>query len=1134
MSYATRPKPAQTKPAAFEDLDVPQVEEGTPQHVIFGDVWTTDWHVLGMGNFRTMELYNQWRTLVYWLGIHAGLCRGPINEIVQIKVGDRVAWQSGVSVPLTDAGAAQLPRNGLTLSQIDLSANDNATLFLDKFELFGGYSKEGGVVGACYIMMGADDQTLNTKLGTMLGGVQPAFRGVVTTFFDGIITCNSPYPKPWSYRLRRTTKGWQDDDPWYPALAKINMPVPDDINYVLDDTQSNNFGLFYELAAYADAEGVHVYAMDRSDVGGNPATVNHYVWPAGESPSLVNTFELEFDPFFQYQLNMSIPRGTSDVNLFVAHSADFDQFGDTDYYVYVINSFGVVLNKQRIYTVPAAQWNSATTVHYVIRNNTFYFCVMTYTQTLVGRFEIGSDDAPVIVDLGDLYEVYIAGIHQSKLYVVASVDATPANDVIYKVNLSSFAIEETLSVPDYGQLGAAGTSRYAIRFYDDAIYYYNSSAGKLFKRQTLDGADIDIGALPSGANASTPSSLDFQVFGSSSTFQVFWNNAWALNAAVYLMSWIGPDGPIHAMNPAHIIYEGLTNKDWGRGLDPALIDTTSFSSVADDLAAEYFGLCLRWTRQVQIKDFIEEIVATIGATLYPDTSTGLMSLYLIRDDYDVGALPAFDFNSGIVAIDEDASSDLTSSVNEIIVVYRDPISNEDREVRVQNLGLINGIGATKSETLNYPGIPTAQLALRVAQRELKARSIGPKQFKVVFDRRGSTLFPGQPFKISIAQKGISNMVLRVGRIDTKAFSDGRVTVEAAQDVFGLPATSYVAVQEPTWSPPETAAKPITTRQIYELPYRDLVELLSTADLAYVDDAGGFVASLAVKPTELSTYYGMQTRIGAAAFLEEGTGRFCPSAVTVNAVPLQEGNTTIAYISGQDLDLVELNTTALLNNEYCKVVSIDLDAGEVVLARGCLDTVPVAHDAGTRIWYNNSLANVGIDDTEYTAVDDVDVRLLTNTSLETLSPLMAAIDVLDLNNRQIRPYPPGQFRINGIGMTGQVTGPELAFTWAHRDRLTQGQSIVDASQGDIGPEAGTTYNFALLDSGEVELDSQSGSGTSFTYNAAATISDGYIQSLIVTLDSERDSYASWQAHNVAVERYGFGFQFGKSFGGVLPL
>lgn len=44
------------KPASLEDFDIPQVEEGTPHAVVFGDVWLEGWFVLWYGNFRTTKI----------------------------------------------------------------------------------------------------------------------------------------------------------------------------------------------------------------------------------------------------------------------------------------------------------------------------------------------------------------------------------------------------------------------------------------------------------------------------------------------------------------------------------------------------------------------------------------------------------------------------------------------------------------------------------------------------------------------------------------------------------------------------------------------------------------------------------------------------------------------------------------------------------------------------------------------------------------------------------------------------------------------------------------------------------------------------------------------------------------------
>lgn len=50
------PKPQKPAPTAFEDIEFPQFEEGTPQEVIFGDCWTDSWMVLGVGNYSTEEV----------------------------------------------------------------------------------------------------------------------------------------------------------------------------------------------------------------------------------------------------------------------------------------------------------------------------------------------------------------------------------------------------------------------------------------------------------------------------------------------------------------------------------------------------------------------------------------------------------------------------------------------------------------------------------------------------------------------------------------------------------------------------------------------------------------------------------------------------------------------------------------------------------------------------------------------------------------------------------------------------------------------------------------------------------------------------------------------------------------------
>lgn len=59
-SYAIQalitPKATKPERASLRDFDFPQIEEGTPQCVVFGDVWIEDWTILWFGNLRSSAI----------------------------------------------------------------------------------------------------------------------------------------------------------------------------------------------------------------------------------------------------------------------------------------------------------------------------------------------------------------------------------------------------------------------------------------------------------------------------------------------------------------------------------------------------------------------------------------------------------------------------------------------------------------------------------------------------------------------------------------------------------------------------------------------------------------------------------------------------------------------------------------------------------------------------------------------------------------------------------------------------------------------------------------------------------------------------------------------------------------------
>ncbi|HKX79578.1 MAG TPA: phage tail protein [Novosphingobium sp.] len=517
------------------------------------------------------------------------------------------------------------------------------------------------------------------------------------------------------------------------------------------------------------------------------------------------------------------------------------------------------------------------------------------------------------------------------------------------------------------------------------------------------------------------------------------------------------NGTIRAMNPAHILVECLTNRDWGRGLDRGVLDEASYRQAADKLHAEGFGLCLRWSRQSSISEFMQVVIDHIGAAQYTDRSTGRSTLKLLRDDYQVDDLPAFDYESGLLAIEEDEGSAQDGAINQLIVGWYDPITDEERQVRVQDLAGIQATGGVASSTTDYKGLPTADLAARVGMRDLTVACSGLKRLKLRFDRRGGVLAPGSVFRIRDPFRGIDNLVLRAGTYDDGKLAEGAITVSAVQDVFGLPATTYVEPQPPVWTPPDCNPQPSPNRRLMEASYRDLAATLNAAALAAVPVDAGAVLAVAEQATGLALNYVLTTRVGNGEFTEAGVGDWCPTAVLADST--DPTSTTVQLASGRGLDQVTAGTAALVEDEVVRVVAIDPQAQSAKLARGCADTVPVPHAAGARIWfYDDFAAN---DPTDYSVGETVQARLLTRTSSAQLDPALAPVDTVKLAQRQARPYPPGDLKLNGQRYPAVIDG-DLVVSWAHRDRRLQADQLIDHGQGSIGPEAGTAYVLRLLE------------------------------------------------------------------------
>lgn len=304
--------------------------------------------------------------------------------------------------------------------------------------------------------------------------------------------------------------------------------------------------------------------------------------------------------------------------------------------------------------------------------------------------------------------------------------------------------------------------------------------------------------------------------------------------------------PVYSMNPAHIIFECLTNREWGRGLARAKIDQTSFTVAAQRLYNESFGMCIKWTRKDSISSFVQVVLDHIGGALYQNRMTGLMTLKLIRDDYDPDLLPTYDTENGLLEVKPTGIGSAGSAVNAITVKWHDPLTDEDRTVSVKSTASIlrNG-GAVNSASKDYQGAPTAALALRLAQRDLRASSTSLRRFTVVADRSLDHLHPGEVFALRDNARGVPRTVVRIGKANYGTLVSGKVTFEVVQDVFALPDTTFAAEVPKTYTPPDT--RPCVDEQrAMEAPYFLLAGRMSPSDFDYVKENGGYFVAMASK------------------------------------------------------------------------------------------------------------------------------------------------------------------------------------------------------------------------------------------------------------------------------------------------
>lgn len=591
-------------------------------------------------------------------------------------------------------------------------------------------------------------------------------------------------------------------------------------------------------------------------------------------------------------------------------------------------------------------------------------------------------------------------------------------------------------------------------------------------------------------------------------------------------------------NPAHIIYECLTNQEWGMGAPASLIDVAAFNNAADALLLEGLGLSMVWTRQTTIEAFVSEVLDHINAMLFINPRNGLMTLKLVRGDYNVDDLREITVdNAKLTNFQRKAWGEI---INEVVVTWTNPENEQDETVVIHDNAAIASQGGIVSDNRNYYGVRSSALAMKLAARDLRVSSTPLATCECEANRGVWDIIPGEVVLLTWPDRGLNEVPMRVGPVDYGKPGQMQIKFSLLEDIFGYATTDYSAPPETGWVGGSETALPMEYAKVITVPSFFAANYLpqttgGLADIQYPEVIGGVLATsetafsyeiygddvsasgtLTQKTLATNTVAGYATTIGALA--QEATSTFVGfSGFKGKVAP---DNSVFVFIGGSSVGDAA--------SEIAIITAFDTNS--FTLRRGILDTVPRAWPAGTPCYFVQLDSNIS-DLVIRSDAEAVTYKLLSRVVGGVLAVTSAPTLTGTLNDRPHRPLRPANVKVNNIGvgpvnLDGLTTVP---ITWSNRNRTMENSQVVYWDDATTAPEAGQTTKITLLTEAGALIVANTGiSGNSY---ALATSQFGTNSRGIIRVSSQRDGFDSLQHYDIpVVVQSGYGLQYGMNYGG----
>lgn len=525
----------------------------------------------------------------------------------------------------------------------------------------------------------------------------------------------------------------------------------------------------------------------------------------------------------------------------------------------------------------------------------------------------------------------------------------------------------------------------------------------------------------------------------------------------------------YASNPSHVLYEIYTNSAWGEGRDPITINKSSFEAAAEVLYNEKFGISFAWYRQTEIQKIVQEIIDHVQCSIYDDPETGLLTIKLLRHDYNPSTLPSI--NPGNAKLTHFKRKLWGEVSAEVVVTWTNPENESEMTITAHNLAVSQAqVGSVVSTSRNYYMIRDERLAARLAERDLASLSYPLAACDAEVHRSFGKVVPGDVLNLSWPEFNIDTMPMRVMEVLPGSSDSAKLTLKLQEDIFGIGATTYLGEEDDLRSGsrivPENTPARLGTLPAYMT--AAISGMTTVSDLKYPTARVGILMEQPHPAYDVFNVYGPRITALGSQVQMLGSNPYPTTATIAEPLSYLTPTVVIRDIVGDRIRAGQFVFIGALNSsgEIALVTAYNEATNTLTLRRGCLDTIPHAWNADEKIIIVPNNFDRITDNTERSDGESITLQLQTRASGITQKQSEAASYKITLNDRAHLPLRPANMRVNGVGLgqsaplgTGAIT-----VTWANRNRITESQIVLDWHDATVAPEPNQLTNVIVRNLG----------------------------------------------------------------------